>query len=114
MRYDTIRLQQHHPRHGQLEELDIFHDYLGDRNFNIGVRVATEEEPHFEFYTSRLGIRKSEILDFYKEKVQNKSMQTSRCCTFSWIQASKTMSIIGMNYAKELKHTANLKKYVLH
>jgi len=29
------------------EELDIFHDYLGDRNFNIGVRVATEEEPHF-------------------------------------------------------------------
>lgn len=55
------------------EELDIFHDYLGDRNFSIGVRVATEEEPHFEFYTSRLGIRKSEILDFYKEKVQNKS-----------------------------------------
>ncbi len=35
----------------------------------IGIRVATEEEPNFEFYTSRLGIRNSEVLDFYKEKL---------------------------------------------
>jgi arginine decarboxylase len=35
----------------------------------IGIRVATEEEPNFEFYTSRLGIRHSEVLDFYKEKL---------------------------------------------
>jgi arginine decarboxylase len=35
----------------------------------IGIRVATEEEPNFEFYTSRLGIRNADVLNFYKEKI---------------------------------------------
>ncbi|MCB0644067.1 MAG: arginine decarboxylase, partial [Phaeodactylibacter sp.] len=38
---------------------------------NIGIRVATEEEPNFEFYTSRLGIRNSAVLPFFKEHLQN-------------------------------------------
>lgn len=38
---------------------------------NIGIRVATEEEPNFEFYTSRLGIRNSKVTEFYKEKIAN-------------------------------------------
>ena len=33
----------------------------------VGIRVATEEEPNFQFYTSRLGIRHSEVVDFYRE-----------------------------------------------
>ncbi|MEM1319389.1 MAG: arginine decarboxylase [Bacteroidota bacterium] len=37
----------------------------------LGVRVATSEEPNFEFYTSRLGIPGHQILDFYKEKIAN-------------------------------------------
>jgi len=36
---------------------------------NIGIRIATEEEPNFEFYTSRLGIRASEIVKFYEEAI---------------------------------------------
>ena len=32
----------------------------------IGIRIASEEEPKFEFYTSRLGIRYREIVPFYK------------------------------------------------
>ena len=36
---------------------------------NIGIRMATEEEPNFEFYTSRLGIRQSEVMRFYQERV---------------------------------------------
>lgn len=39
----------------------------------IGIRIASEEEPKFEFYTSRLGIRYSDILPFYKEKVSKNS-----------------------------------------
>jgi arginine decarboxylase len=35
----------------------------------IGIRVATEEEPNFEFYTSRLGIRNSQVIPFYKERL---------------------------------------------
>jgi arginine decarboxylase len=38
--------------------------------FTIGIRIAAEEEPKFEFYTSRLGIRYSDIIPFYKEKIK--------------------------------------------
>lgn len=40
------------------------------KSFNIGIRVATDEEPNFEFYTSRLGIRSSEVLDYYRSQVK--------------------------------------------
>lgn len=36
------------------------------KEFSIGIRIASEEEPKFEFYTSRLGIRYREIVPFYK------------------------------------------------
>ena len=50
-------------------ELDHF-DELIQRKTKVGVRVATEEEPKFEFYTSRLGIRSSEVVQFCKEKLK--------------------------------------------
>jgi len=37
----------------------------------IGIRIASEEEPKFEFYTSRLGIGYKDILPFYEEKIKN-------------------------------------------
>lgn len=36
----------------------------------IGIRIATEEEPKFDFYTSRLGIRYREIQKYYLEKIK--------------------------------------------
>ena len=38
--------------------------------FNLGIRVAAEEEPSFPFYTSRLGIRAKDILEFYVDKIE--------------------------------------------
>ena len=38
--------------------------------FNIGIRVAAEEEPNFPFYTSRLGIRSKDILEFYVDEIE--------------------------------------------
>lgn len=35
----------------------------------IGIRIAAEEEPKFEFYTSRLGIRYSDIIPFYRDVI---------------------------------------------
>lgn len=51
-------------------ELDLFQP---DNNmqFNVGIRIAAEEEPKFNFYTSRLGIRYNDILSYYQEKIQN-------------------------------------------
>ncbi|MDD4639438.1 MAG: arginine decarboxylase, partial [Bacteroidales bacterium] len=55
-----------------MDELDDLETAIpGD--FTIGIRIAAEEEPKFEFYTSRLGIRYSDIIPFYNEKIKGKS-----------------------------------------
>jgi arginine decarboxylase len=36
-----------------------------------GIRIAAEEEPKFEFYTSRLGIGYKDILPFYRSSIKN-------------------------------------------
>ncbi|MEP7197525.1 MAG: arginine decarboxylase [Saprospiraceae bacterium] len=53
-------------------ELDYYEKMI-TKKCKVGVRVATEEEPKFEFYTSRLGIRSSDIINFCKEKFKKKS-----------------------------------------
>ena len=49
------------------EEIDLLSQEINGK-FNVGIRIASEEEPKFAFYTSRLGIRANEILDFYEEE----------------------------------------------
>lgn len=51
------------------KELDELRVAIGGP-FQIGIRIASEEEPKFEFYTSRLGIGYKDILPFYKERIQ--------------------------------------------
>lgn len=36
----------------------------------IGLRIASEEEPKFEFYTSRLGFGYKDIVPFYRRKIE--------------------------------------------
>lgn len=55
-----------------LDNLNELHQY---KNFTkqpmkLGFRIAAEEEPSFEFYTSRLGIRYKDIVPFYKNNIQ--------------------------------------------
>ncbi len=38
--------------------------------FKLGIRVAAEEEPTFPFYTSRLGFRARDVLEFYVDKIE--------------------------------------------
>ncbi len=37
----------------------------------LGIRIASEEEPKFDFYTSRLGIRYNDIVPYYLEKIKD-------------------------------------------
>ncbi|MEY5047384.1 MAG: hypothetical protein RLZZ175_743 [Bacteroidota bacterium] len=37
----------------------------------FGIRLAADEEPKFEFYTSRLGIRYNDVIDLYKNKIES-------------------------------------------
>ncbi|NNC85044.1 MAG: arginine decarboxylase, partial [Bacteroidia bacterium] len=52
------------------EELEYYENAKLPKQ-KVGIRIAAEEEPNFEFYTSRLGIRYSEILDFYKSRLKD-------------------------------------------
>lgn len=51
------------------KELQYYEKWV-KKSCNIGIRVATDEEPNFEFYTSRLGIRNAEVLQFYNEEIK--------------------------------------------
>ncbi|AXO81249.1 arginine decarboxylase [Olleya aquimaris] len=52
------------------EEIDLLSEEI-EGNFKVGIRIASEEEPKFEFYTSRLGIGYKNILPFYKNQIKN-------------------------------------------
>jgi arginine decarboxylase len=52
-----------------LYELDHYEQHV-NVPYKVGIRVAADEEPNFEFYTSRLGIRYSDISNYYKEKIE--------------------------------------------
>ena len=57
------------------EELDLLQEQI-DGKFKIGIRIAAEEEPKFEFYTSRLGIGYKDILPFYRKQIaDNKNVE---------------------------------------
>ncbi|MFT5078379.1 MAG: arginine decarboxylase [Planctomycetota bacterium] len=52
------------------EELDLLSDGI-EGDFKVGIRIASEEDPKFEFYTSRLGIGYKNIVPFYEEQIKN-------------------------------------------
>ena len=54
------------------KELDLLGQAI-DKNFKVGIRIASEEEPKFEFYTSRLGIGYKNIVPFYKRALEANS-----------------------------------------
>ena len=55
-----------------LDNLDELEKYGSPAEpMNIGIRIAAEEEPKYEFYTSRLGVRYNDIVPFYQQKIQN-------------------------------------------
>ncbi|QAA81896.1 arginine decarboxylase [Aequorivita sp. H23M31] len=52
------------------EEIDLLTDNI-ENHFSVGIRIASEEEPKFEFYTSRLGIGYKNIIPFYEDQIKN-------------------------------------------
>ena len=53
-----------------LFELEKYENLIKTK-MKVGIRIASEEEPKFDFYTSRLGIRYNDIIPFYMEKLKN-------------------------------------------
>lgn len=51
-------------------ELDRLVKLAGDTKIKIGLRMAINEEPQSAYYTSRLGIRSNEMLEFYEKEIK--------------------------------------------
>ena len=57
------------------EEIGLLSEGI-KKKFKVGIRIASEEEPKFEFYTSRLGIGYKNIVPFYKNQIEeNKKVE---------------------------------------
>ncbi len=52
------------------EEIELLTNEIKS-DFKVGIRIASEEEPKFEFYTSRLGIGYKNIIPFYEDQIKN-------------------------------------------
>ncbi len=55
-----------------LTEIDHYEQHF-KVNSQVGIRVAADEEPNFEFYTSRLGIRYNDVVDLYKKRIEGRA-----------------------------------------
>jgi arginine decarboxylase len=55
-----------------LDNKEEFNFYMNELEVpvQLGIRAAVEEKPDFDVYTSRLGIRQDEILEFYSNKIR--------------------------------------------
>jgi arginine decarboxylase len=54
-----------------LDEIDYYKKFAKADKVKLGIRISTEEEPSFLFYSSRLGVRSSEIMGLYTDKIKN-------------------------------------------
>lgn len=52
------------------EEIGLLSSAI-NKKFRVGIRIASEEEPKFEFYTSRLGIGYKNIIPFYEKQIKD-------------------------------------------
>ena len=64
-----------------MSEIEEYNHQI-DGAFNIGIRMAADEEPNFEFYTSRLGIRYKDLINFYHEKIEPNEKVTLKMLHF--------------------------------
>ena len=63
------------------KELDAYLAHT-EKDFSIGIRIATEEIPNFSFYTSRLGINLNKILELYRERIKDNTQVSLKMLHF--------------------------------
>jgi arginine decarboxylase len=51
-------------------EIEYYHDNVREK-VNLGMRLASDEEPRFQFYTSRLGVRYADVIPLYEQRIKD-------------------------------------------
>lgn len=91
------------------DEIDYLSEVINDP-FEIGIRIASEEEPKFTFYTSRLGIKYRDIAPLYRKVIKNHSKVRLKMLHFFINTGIKDSSYYWNELSKCLKVYADLKK----
>ena len=91
------------------EELPLLQQNIKGK-FDIGIRIASEEEPKFEFYTSRLGIGYKNIVPFFNEQVKNNAQVHLKMLHFFINTGIRDTAYYWNELVKCLKVYINLKK----
>ncbi|MEO2063873.1 MAG: arginine decarboxylase [Christiangramia sp.] len=91
------------------EELDLLTEKI-DSKFQVGIRIASEEEPKFEFYTSRLGIGYKDIVPFYKKQIMENEQVDLRMLHFFINTGIRDTAYYWNELNKCLKVYINLKR----
>lgn len=91
------------------EEVNLLTDSIS-KTFNIGIRIASEEEPKFEFYTSRLGIGYKNIVPYFKKHLLNNPKVKLTMLHFFINTGIQDQSYYWNELVKCLRVYVNLKK----
>ena len=91
------------------EEISLLDKEI-DQTYNIGIRIASEEEPKFEFYTSRLGIGYRNIVPFYNEEIKDNPKVTLKMLHFFINTGIRDTAYYWNELLKCMKVYVNLKK----
>ena len=76
----------------------------------IGIRIAIDEEPQSAYYTSRLGIRPAEIMDFYHEQIKGDDNLSLKMVHFFIDSGIKDTVYYWGEFQKALKLFVELKQ----
>lgn len=91
------------------EEINLLSEEING-NYNIGIRIASEEEPKFEFYTSRLGIGYKNIVPFYNRDIKDNPRVTLKMLHFFINTGIRDTAYYWNELLKCMKVYINLKK----
>lgn len=91
------------------EEIDLLSDSI-DGKYQIGIRIASEEEPKFEFYTSRLGIGYKNIVPFFNKQIKDNDQVELKMLHFFINTGIRDTAYYWNELLKCLKVYINLKR----
>jgi arginine decarboxylase len=91
------------------EEIELLSQEINEP-YKVGIRIASEEEPKFEFYTSRLGIGYKNIVPFYKNQILDNNKVELKMLHFFINTGIRDNAYYWNELAKCLKVYIQLKK----
>ncbi len=80
------------------------------KKIKVGIRMAIDEEPQSAYYTSRLGIRPSEVIDFFKKEIEGDENVVLKMLHFFVDSGIKDSLYYWGEFQKAMKLFVNLKK----